>query len=652
MVTSPLPRGGRRSLPTRPSSPVPDPVRCRFDEAGADGQRSVELTGLQDQVEAWTVPDVPGVLARAQAAASSGSYVAGFVSYEAAPAFDRALAVGTDPPSSSAPQLPLAWFGVFDTLHEVQPLSGPWSGASPDADGDPRADGQPGLPDRSPWVGEIGPGTHGRAVEAIRRAIAAGDTYLVNYTIRYRRPWASGEDPLALYGQLVSGHSSGFHGFIDTPDWAVACGSPELFFELRSGHVSTRPMKGTAPRGRWEEEDRLNAESLRTSPKERAENLMVVDLLRNDLGRIAVPGTVKVPELWAIERHPTVWQLTSTITATPRSGVDLSDVFAALFPCGSVTGAPKVSTMKVIADLEHSRRGVYCGAVGLLRPDRTVPAGSGGLEARFAVAIRTAAIDKGRGLVEYGSGGGITWDSSPASEWEEVVVKTKVVDPPAPVDGPPPALLETMAFDSSRTEDGDHGVRNLDRHLQRMASSAAYLGFPPPVGARAMVLDAVAGMPGSVRVRLILQMDGHLEVELHPLETEDHPGPLALCIDRVPVDSRDVGLFHKTTDRRRYDERTRRHPLADDVILVNERGEVTETTRANLLIRQDSQWITPPLDCGLLPGVGRARLLESGRVVERVVTKAELLVSDAVATVSSLRGWRPAQLQPVCRCCG
>jgi para-aminobenzoate synthetase/4-amino-4-deoxychorismate lyase len=635
---------------------VPDSIRCRFDEVGADGNRSMELTGLQDQVEAWTVPDVPGVLARAQTAAGSGAYVAGFVSYEAAPAFDRALAVRSDPPSSSAAQLPLAWFGIFDALQEVEPLSGPGPRATPvadpGADGDPRPDGQHAHPDRAPWVGEIGPATHARAVEVIRQAIAAGDTYLVNYTIRYRRPWASDEDPLALYEQLVSGHSSGFHGFIDTPDWAVACGSPELFFELQSGHVSTRPMKGTAPRGRWEEEDRRNAESLRTSAKERAENLMVVDLLRNDLGRIAVPGTVNVPELWAIERHPTVWQLTSTVTAAPRPGVDLSDVFAALFPCGSVTGAPKVSTMKVIADLEHSRRGVYCGAVGLLQPDRTAPAGSAGLEARFAVAIRTAAIDKGRGLVEYGSGGGITWDSSPASEWEEVVVKTKVVDPPGPAGEPRPALLETMAFDPSRTEDGDHGVRNLDRHLQRMASSAAYLGFPPPVGARAMVLDTVAGMSGSARLRLVLRMDGHLDVGLHPLMADDHSGPLALCLDRVPVDSRDVHLFHKTTDRRRYDERTRRHPLADDVILINQRGEVTETTRANLLVRQGSHWVTPPLDCGLLPGVGRSRLLESDRVIERVVTEADLRNSDGVATVSSLRGWRPAQLQPVCRCCG
>jgi para-aminobenzoate synthetase/4-amino-4-deoxychorismate lyase len=208
-----------------------------------------------------------------------------------------------------------------------------------------------------------------------------------------------------------------------------------------------------------------------------------------------------------------------------------------------------------------------------------------------------------------------------------------------------------MAFDSSRTEDGDHGVRNLGRHLRRMASSAAYLGYPPPVEVRATVLDAVAGVTGTARLRLVLPMDGHLEVGLHPL-AEDHSGPLALCIDRVPVDSRDVRLFHKTTDRRRYDERTRRHPLADDVILVNERGEVTETTRANLLIRQDAQWVTPPLDCGLLPGIGRARLVESGRVVERVVTEAELHLSDEVATISSLRGWRPAQLQPVCRCCG
>jgi para-aminobenzoate synthetase / 4-amino-4-deoxychorismate lyase len=622
---------------------------------GPDGHRSIELTGLQDRIEAWTVPEVPGVLARAEAAAGHGLYVAGFVAYEAGPAFDQALTVRSDPPSSSAAQLPLAWFGIFDALREAEPLPGPGGPAStvshPAADGDVRDDRGPIQPDRPPWMGEMDSAEHARAVEAIRQAIAAGDTYLVNYTIRYRRPWAADEDPLALYGQLVSGHSSGFHGFLETPDWVVACGSPELFFELRSGHVVTRPMKGTAPRGRFEEEDGQKAESLRTSPKERAENLMVVDLLRNDLGRIAVPGTVRVPDLWAIERHPTVWQLTSTVTATPRTGVDLPEMFAALFPCGSVTGAPKVSTMKIIAGLEHSKRGVYCGAVGLIRPDRAAAAGSAAIESRFAVAIRTATIDKAREVVEYGSGGGITWDSSAASEWEEVVVKTRVVDPSPSGDGPRPALLETMAYDPAKTEDRDRGVRNLDRHLARMASSAAYLGYPPPTEARAVVLDGVAGVTGSARLRLVLFMDGRLELGIHPLvEATRSDGPLVLCIDREPVDSQDALLFHKTTDRRRYDQRSSRHHLADDVILVNERGEVTETTRANLLVRQGTQWVTPPLDCGLLPGVGRARLIESDHVVERIVTEAELRKADAVATVSSLRGWRPAQVQPACRC--
>jgi len=547
---------------------------------------------------------------------------------------------------------------MFDSWHEVEPLPGPFVPASPAADGgddrDPVTGDGPGgtlVPDRPPWVAEIGSGEHGRAVNAIRQAIAAGETYLVNYTTRFRRPWASDEDPFALYRQLVSGHSSGFHGFLETTDWAVACGSPELFFELGADRITTRPMKGTIPRGRWEGEDLHNEETLRTSPKERAENLMVVDLLRNDLGRIAVPGTVRVPDLWSIERHPTVWQLTSTITATPRPGVDLTDVFTALFPCGSVTGAPKVSTMKIIADLEHSERGVYCGALGLLRPDPSAPTGSVGLEARFAVAIRTASIDKVRGVVEYGSGGGITWDSSPAAEWDEVVVKTWIVDPGHSTGLSPPALLETMGFHPTGADVDGHGVRNLDRHLQRMASSAAYLGYPPPVGARDVVLDAVSGLAGSARLRLVMRMDGHLELGVHPLTEDLRTGrSLVLCIDREPVDSTDDRLFHKTTDRGRYDQRTSRHGRADDVILVNERGEVTETTRANLLIRLGSQWVTPPLRCGLLPGVERARLLESGRVVERVVTEDELGESDAVATVSSLRGWRHADVRRICRC--
>lgn len=428
-------------------------VRCRFDHAGAT-PAAVELVGRRGELEARRLSDVVPLLTEVEQASRSGLYAAGFVAYEAAPAFDPALAVPSGPPPGPVPaaDLPLAWFGLFADARPVDPLvrvvPAPAGGGEPgDAGGD-----WPGRPGTR-WSCETGSGEHADAVERIRSAIVDGDTYLVNLTTRFRRPWSEEDDPFVLYRRLVAGHSGGHHAYLETPEWAVACGSPELFFELRQGRLTTRPMKGTAPRGRWAEEDVARSEALRCSAKERAENVMVVDLLRNDLGRIAVPGSVAVPELWQVERHPTVWQLTSTVVARPRAGVGLAEVFGAVFPSGSVTGAPKVSAMSIIAELERSPRGVYCGAVGLVEPvgDRSPAAAAGrdgppdDIVAHFAVAIRTAVVDKGRQVVEYGSGGGITWDSSVRAEWDEVLVKTRALADPGPLAGGV-GLIETMGF--------------------------------------------------------------------------------------------------------------------------------------------------------------------------------------------------------------
>ncbi len=373
---------------------------------------------------------------------------------------------------------------------------------------------------------------------------------------------------------------------------------------------------------------------------------MVVDLLRNDMGRIAATGSVAVPCLWQVERHPTLWQLTSTVTATARPEVGLTDLFRALFPCASVTGAPKVSSMAIIADLEQAPRGVYCGAVGLIRPDPSHHPKPNGVSARFAVAIRTAVVDKGRQLVEYGSGGGITWDSSPHSEWEEVLVKTKALVGGQQTIGVGCGLIETMGFDP--LVDGG-AVRNLGDHLARLAASADYFDLPAPVDAEGLVRDAVAGLADPRRVRLVLHPDGTIEVTTSALESDDPSMVHQLCVDREQVESTNVALFHKTTDRGHYEERARRH-RSDDVVLVNERGEITETTRANLAVRLAGQWQTPALHCGLLPGIERARLLAAGALTERVMTVDDLREAEAVATLSSLRGWRAADIRPNCSC--
>ena len=614
-------------------------VRCRIDHTAA-GEGAIELRAPLGQLEAWKVSDVAGVIAEAETAARRGWYAAGFVAYEAAPAFDPAFRTKTvAAPGEVIPHLPLAWFGLFAESEDVAPLRSGATGTEP-----PRHP----SPSESPvWRSEIDQSKHAGDVRAVRAAIADGMAYLVNHTTRFRRPWAETEDPFCLYRQLVTGHNGGYHAYIETTDWAIACGSPELFFDFSSGRLTARPMKGTAPRGRSAAEDAAQAATLSTSAKERAENIMVVDLLRNDMGRIAETGSVAVPQLWQVEQHPSVWQLTSTVTARTPRGTGLADVFGALFPCASVTGAPKVSAMAIVADLELAPRGVYCGAVGLIRPDpsRSKPQD---VSARFAVAIRTAVIDKAGPLVEYGSGGGITWDSSPEAEWEEVLIKTKALVDAAPSAGAGHGLIETMGY---HPDVNGGTVRNLGDHLARLRFSADYFGFPAPVEAEELVAKAISGLNSPARLRLVLGPDGTIDVSSSTLENHDRPPRVQwLCVDREPVASTNAALFHKTTDRRRYEERAQRHPTADDVVLVNERSELTETTRANLAVRLQGQWCTPPLDCGLLPGIERARLIASGRLVERVITVEDLQRAEGAATLSSLRGWRAAHICPYCSC--
>jgi para-aminobenzoate synthetase/4-amino-4-deoxychorismate lyase len=621
---------------------VAEIARCRFDLVGPGVSTSVELAAPFGQLEARRTDEVIDVLAEAEAAARGGRHVAGFVSYEAAPAFDAALAVRAPGSGMENVDLPLAWFGVFNERRATPALPYRSVVPIPSRPTQPEPSDSATAPGATAWSSEIGPAEHRRGVEMIRSAISAGDSYLVNFTTRFRRPWSGADDPFELYQQLVAGHSSGLHAIIETSEWAVASGSPELFFELASGRLTTRPMKGTAARGRWGVEDLRQAELLRTSEKERAENLMVVDLLRNDLGRVATSGTVSVPELWNIDRHPTVWQLTSTVTGAVEEAVGVVDAFRALFPCGSVTGAPKVATMGIIKGLERSPRGVYCGAIGIVEPESSEDGQGAGVRARFSVAIRTAAIDKTRQVAEYGSGGGITWDSSPGAEWEEVLVKTRSL---TVSHGGAWSLLETMRFDPGPADGSDPGVRNLAAHLTRLRSSAHYFGLPVPTerDLEKKVGRAVNGLKVVARLRLLLHLDGTTEAEVG--ELHDQPSAiLRLCLDDVSVDSGDLALFHKTTERQRYEQAVARHPGADDVVLVNERGEVTEATRANLCVLLGGRWCTPPIECGLLPGVERARLVALGHLHERVVTIDDLGRAEGVATISSLRGWRDARL--------
>ena len=597
---------------------LPTVIEARFDDlTGAQPSfRLVEPVGV---LEARRPAEVPEVLAAAEAASARGLWAAGMVAYEAAPGLDPALRVREREPGGALAELPLAWFALFEGRQET---------ALPE----PPADAAP--VDRDSWKPSIDRGAYDAAIDRIHRAIAAGDTYQVNFTLRLLATVAG--DPRGLYRDLCFAQRGAYAAYLDLGRYRVLSASPELFFRIDGDRITTRPMKGTAPRGRWLAEDDEIRASLQGSVKDRAENAMIVDLLRNDLGRVARDGSVAWSDVFEAERFETVWQLTSTVEARLRSGITLVDVFRSLFPSGSVTGAPKVRTMELIAELEDAERGVYCGTVGYLAPN-----GTPGPGARFNVAIRTVVCDADSGSAIYGVGGGITWDSRAAGEYDEVVAKARVLTARRPEF----RLLESVRYDP------DGGYRRLDEHMHRLRASAAYFGFRSDDAAIRASLDGAAaryvGKP--TKVRLVLDRRGHVETGAAPLGATHEPVRLAVDRDH-PVDPRDVMLFHKTTLRDRYDDAALRFPDADDVLLVNDRGEVTESTRANVAVLIDGRWWTPPLAAGLLPGCERAVLLEEGTLAERTIMFEELIGAEAIAVLSSVRPWREAVLvDPVLR---
>ena len=587
-------------------------IEARFDDLVAGAERAFRLAEPVGVIEARRPSEVAGAIDAAGSAAARGLWAAGFVAYEAAPGLDPELSVHVRAPDDPFAELPLAWFALFERKDDLPPL-------------------EPGRLDPSgsagsPWRPSVDRATYDAAVERIRELIAAGHTYQVNHTIRLRAMIQG--DERGFYRDLCLAQRGGYAAFLDLGRYRVLSASPELFFRIDGERVTTRPMKGTAPRGRWLAEDEEIAARLVASSKDRAGNAMIVDLLRNDLGRICRTGSVEVERMLEAERFETVWQLTSTIEGDLRPEITLLDAFRALFPSGSVTGAPKVRTTRIIADLEDSARGPYCGAIGYL-----APAGSGEPRASFNVAIRTVVLDAQTRTAEYGVGGGITHDSSASGEYEEIVAKARVLTDVRPAF----ELFESLAHVPAE------GFRHLDEHLERLAGSAGYFGFRfEPEAAAAALKRAVAEVTGPSVVRLTLARDGGLSTDVRDLPPADDAVRVAL--DDEPVDPSDVWLFHKTTRRAPYERRRERRPDVDDVLLVNDRGEVTESTIANLAVRLDGVWVTPPVDAGLLPGTYRNVLLRDGRMTERPVTVGELRGAGELALVSSVRGWRPAAL--------
>ncbi|MDH4116935.1 MAG: aminodeoxychorismate synthase component I [Acidimicrobiia bacterium] len=578
---------------------------ARFDDLRPRRRRSFEMTGPDRVVEATSLDEVGPALAAVQAEVEAGRWVAGWVTYEAAPAFDPALHV-RPVKSTAVDGLPYVWFGVFADRGPATPL--PRSGYT-----------------LGEWTPRESAARHHAGVETIRGHIRSGDTYQANYTFRIGADFDG--DPRALYRDLSHSQNSAYGAFIDAGRWVVVSASPELFIEWKHGRITSKPMKGTTRRGLDLADDEERRSWLEHSEKNRAENLMIVDMVRNDLGRIARTGTVRVPALFTTEKYDTVWQLTSTVVAEPRTGTTLVDAFGALFPCASITGAPKVATMDIIADLESDPRGVYCGAVGFGGPGT-----DGTPQWAFNVGIRTILVDRERGQAHYGTGGGITYDSTPSDEYDEALLKARVLDRRS-ADF---ELLETMRWEPTS------GFRHLHRHLHRLSDSAWYFDVPlDPAEVRAALDRATVGHEAALRVRLTVDRTGWVHVTADPA-----PGPpiepVTLAVDTVPVDAGDPFLHHKTTDRRLYETAAARHPDADDVVLVNDRGEVTETTIASLAVHLAGRWVTPPLTAGCLPGVERAAAIEAGLLSEAPITIDDLERADGIARLNSLRGWEDA----------
>lgn len=562
-----------------------------------DGRRWLQFSNPVDSIVVWELDGVRDALDRIDEWCTAGNWAVGMVSYDAAPAFDSALSALRNP------LVPLLAFGLFDG-HE--PSRGP-AGRSFEV-GD--------------WYAARDQSEYERDVASLKGPIAAGETYQTNYTMRLRSSFTG--DPLGLFEALARAQRADHLCFLDLGTAAACSASPELFFHRADGVLTSRPMKGTRPRHPDPVEDQKLIDDLVSSEKDRAENTMIVDMTRNDLGRIATVGTLAVPALHAVETYATVHQLTSTVTA--ESSASLSEVFDALFPGASITGAPKVSTSQIIAEIEGDPRGIYTGAMGAVGPDGF---------AEFNISIRTAWVDRDQGTIEYGVGGGIVWDSDPTAEWLEAHDKAKVLHRACR----PLRLLETIGWEPRA------GAMLLDRHLSRVAKAADHFGYDIDISEVRRLIDSVdSDVPA--RIRLLVAPDGALDLEVVPLG-DGIPTPWQLPIDTQPIDETNELLYFKTTARERYEQAAARFPDAPDVILWNARREVTETTIGNLVVELDGELVTPPASAGLLPGTFRAELLETGAVTECTVTLDDLCRATQIYMVNSVRGWVPATLAPV-----
>jgi len=540
-------------------------------------------------IKTHNLSDIIACMAEIENAVGDGYYAAGYVAYEAAPAFNKD-AVVLNPNT-----MPLLWFGIYQKSQICDEENLP-AGIS-----------------KINWQPAINKNQYHDAIAAIKEQIKCGNTYQTNYTIRLHGKVE--DDPYQLYLHLLNAQRSDYSAYLDMGDQVILSASPELFFHYKKGKIMTKPMKGTAARGVTLHTDNSQRAQL-FSEKNQAENMMIVDLLRNDLNQIANTASVTVDHLFSAEKYPTVWQLTSTISADLPSTTRLTDIFKALFPCGSITGAPKSSTMRLITQLEKEARGVYCGAIGIVAPNQ---------EAIFNVAIRTLTINKQGGHGQYGVGGGITWDSTPEDEYQEVIDKARILsDVPLPT-----YLLETLLLDEGR-------YFLMDRHLNRLSHSADYFEFCYHREVILQRLNSLANIKsmGQLKVRLLLYASGKITLESAYLTPVTRP--LHATLSPIPIDSGNRFLYHKTNQRDFYPTTS----ANNEYLLANERGELTEFVNGNMALFIAGEWLTPPVKSGLLAGTFREQLIADGILRETVLYVDDLKRAQNIAFINSVRKWQ------------
>lgn len=591
--------------PALPMTPTETEPFALFDDATWSNRGAMLVHGAEGLVEARDAAEVGPALAALDEAVGRGLIAAGYCAYELGYIFEpRLLALL---PETGRPLLRFHLFRTAERLSARERTRWLMERATgPAVSGEISAE----LPERA----------HRAKVERVRQLIGDGDVYQVNLTFKLR---TGGGDPFATYLSLREKSRAGACSFLRFADEDVLSFSPEQFFAANGRRITARPMKGTVGRAPDVASDERRRAELVGDEKQRAENLMIVDLLRNDLARVAETGSVQVSDLFTVETYPRFHTLTSGIAATLTEAPSLARLLPALFPCGSVTGAPKIRAMEIIREVEDEPRGVYCGAVGYAMREKIA----------FNVAIRTLTLRGDMG--EMGVGGGIVWDSEPASEYAECLLKARFL---ADVEEPF-RLIETMRWSA------DGGFHLIERHLQRLRASARYFGFLfDERGIRSALDRALDSAEGLQRVRLTLGVRGDTQVECALLELPDADAVWRYGFAQGPVSSTDWRVYHKTTLRGFYDAALAAAEGCDEVVFVNERGEVTEGSRTNIFVERDGAWLTPPLSSGLLDGCLRRELIENGpqRVVESVLRPRDL-EGGKVWFGNALRGLIPGE---------